>query len=59
MISRTFVFVLIACFTLAAMISRLQAQGVATARISGTLTDQSGAVLTGASVQATNLATGN
>ena len=59
MISRTFVFVLIACFTFAAMISRLQAQGVATARISGTLTDQSGALLTGASVQATNLATGN
>ena len=58
MISRTSVSVLIACVTCAAIVS-LEAQGVATARISGTLTDQSGALLAGATVQARNLATGN
>jgi hypothetical protein len=37
----------------------VQAQGVATARISGTLTDDSGAVLVGAAVQAKNVEMGN
>ena len=59
MISRTFVFVFIVCFTSTANPSRLQAQGVAAARISGILTDQSGAVLAGATVQAKNLSTDN
>jgi hypothetical protein len=57
MISRTSV-ALVVCFTFAASLS-LQAQGLATARISGTLTDPSGAILAGATVQAKNLATGN
>jgi hypothetical protein len=38
--------------TLTSFQSSLRAQGVATARISGTLTDESGAVLLGAAVQA-------
>ena len=37
----------------------MQGQGVATARISGTVTDDSGAVLVGATVQATHLETGS
>ena len=56
MISKKLVIVMLAWFALAATLC-LQAQGVATARISGTLTDQSGAVLVGATVQATNLGT--
>jgi hypothetical protein len=56
MISRTSLFVVITCFTFAAIVS-MQAQGVATARVSGILTDQSGAVLAGATVQAKNLST--
>ena len=59
MISRTSALVLIACFAFASIMSRAHAQGVATARISGTLTDQSGAVLAGAAVQAKNLSTDN
>lgn len=42
----------------AMILTSLHAQGVATARISGTLTDDSGAVLTGAAVQTKNLETG-
>ena len=41
----------------ATILSSLHAQGVATARISGTITDDSGAVLVGAAVQAKNLGT--
>jgi len=44
---------------LLACIGHLGAQGVATGRISGTLTDSSGGVLAGATVQATDLATGS
>jgi PAS domain S-box-containing protein len=43
----------------ATILSSLHAQGVATARISGTLTDDSGAVLVGAAVQTKNPETGS
>ncbi len=43
----------------AVSLHHMQGQGVATARISGTLTDDSGAVLVGATVQATHLETGS
>ena len=42
-----------------ASLGRLQSQGVATARLSGTVTDQAGALVGGATVQATNLGTGS
>jgi hypothetical protein len=50
---------LISFFTFISLVSYLRAQGVATARISGTLTDDSGAVLVGAAVQAKNLEMGS
>jgi carboxypeptidase family protein len=50
---------LISFFTFMSLLSYLRAQGVATARISGTLTDDSGAVLVGAAVQAKNLEMGS
>lgn len=60
LISRTsFIGALIGCFTFMSFSGSLQAQGVATARISGTLTDDSGAVLIGATVQAKNLQMGS
>src|SRR5579872_3178377 len=60
MISRTsFIGALISCFTFLSLLGSLQAQGVATARISGTLTDDSGAVLAGATVQTKNLEMGS
>ena len=37
----------------------LQAQGVATSRISGSVTDQSNRVLVGAAIEATDLSTGS
>src|SRR6202790_5870133 len=46
-------------FTFMSLLSSLQAQGVATARISGTLTDDSGAVLVGATVQTKNVEMGS
>src|ERR1700734_4179351 len=54
----TFIDALIGWFTFMSILSPIQAQGVATARISGTLTDGSGAVLVGATVQTKNLETG-
>src|SRR6266699_3225116 len=60
MISRTsFTSALISCFTFMSLLSSLQAQGVATARISGTLTGDSGAVLVGATVRAKNVEMGS
>jgi hypothetical protein len=60
LISRTsFISAPISWFTFMPLLSSLQAQGVATARISGTLTDDSGAVLAGAAVQAKNLEMGS
>ena len=60
MISRTsFIGALISRFTFMSLLSSLQAQGVATARISGTLTDDSGAVLVGVTVQAKNVEMGS
>jgi len=60
MISRTsFRGALIGWFTFMSFVSSLQAQGVATARISGTLTDESGAVLLGATVQTKNVEMGS
>jgi carboxypeptidase family protein len=60
MISRTsFIGALISWFTFMSLLSSLQAQRVATARISGTLTDDSGAVLVAATVQARNLEMGS
>ena len=60
MISRTsLIFALINWLTCMSVLSSLQAQGVATARTSGTLTDDSGAVLAGATVQAKNLEMGS
>jgi hypothetical protein len=41
---------LVSLLAFAAGLNHLQAQGVATARISGTVTDDSGAVLLGATV---------
>jgi Carboxypeptidase regulatory-like domain/TonB-dependent Receptor Plug Domain len=49
----------VAFIWLAFILSSLHAQGVATARLAGTLTDASGAVLVGAMVQAKNLETGS
>src|SRR6266852_1100630 len=50
MISRTsFIGALVSWLTFMSILSSLQAQGVATARISGTLTDDSGALLVGRS----------
>src|SRR5580692_7873456 len=57
MISRTSFAV--AFIQAALILSSMHAQGVATGRISGTLTDYSGAVLVGASIRATNLQTGS
>ena len=48
---------LIILFGLVVTVDRLQAQGVSTARLSGTVRDESGAVLSGAAVQATSLET--
>ena len=45
----------VALILAAFIVGSLHAQGVATGRISGTLTDDSGAVLVGATVQATHL----
>jgi hypothetical protein len=60
MISRiSFAGALISWLTFMSFLSPLQAQGVATARISGTLTDDSGAVLVGAAVQAKNVEMGS
>jgi hypothetical protein len=60
MISRaSFIGALIGWFTFMSLLGSLQAQGVATARISGTLTDESGAVLVGATVQAKNVEMGS
>jgi len=60
MISRTsFITALVGWLTYMSSLSSLQAQGVAMARISGTLTDDSGAVLFGATVQAKNVERGN
>ncbi len=60
MISRTsFAGAHIRWFTFMSLLSSVQAQGVATARISGTLTDNSGAVLVGATVQANNVEMGS
>jgi len=60
MISRTsFIGALISWLTFMSSFSSLQAQGVATARISGTLTDDSGAVLVGATVQAKDVEKGS
>ena len=42
---------------LSASLGHLQSQGVATARLSGTVTDQAGALVGGATIQATHLAT--
>jgi len=50
---------LVCWFTFVSLLSSLQAQGVATARISGSLTDDSGAVLVGARVQAKNAEMGS
>src|SRR6266478_3448546 len=50
---------LVSLLAFVAGLNHLQAQGVATARISGTVTDDSGAVLFGATVQATHLETGS
>ncbi len=50
--------VLLKLLVFAASLGEMQAQGVATGRISGSLTDSSGGVLTGATIQATDLATG-
>jgi hypothetical protein len=46
---------LVSLLVCAVSLHQMQGQGVATARISGTLTDDSGAVLVGATVQATHL----
>ena len=60
MSSRTlFIGSLIGWFTLTSFSSLLRAQGVATARILGTLTDHSGAVLVGATIQAKNVEMGS
>src|SRR6267154_628018 len=50
---------LVSLLVCAVSLHHMQGQGVATARISGTLTDDSGAVLVGAPVQATHLETGS
>src|ERR1700684_250139 len=50
---------LICWFTFVSLLSSLQAQGVATPRVSGSLTDDSGAVLVGARVQAKNVEMGS
>jgi hypothetical protein len=57
MISRTFAVIM--WLTFISCVSPLQAQGVAAARISGILTDESGAVLVGATVQAKNMEMGS
>src|SRR5580700_2290310 len=49
---------LVSLLVWAVSLHQMQGQGVATARISGTVTDDSGAVLVGATVQATHLETG-
>jgi hypothetical protein len=60
MISRTSLIVgLIRWFTVMSLLSSLQAQGAATARISGILTDESVAALVGATVQARHLEMGS
>ena len=60
MISRiSFTGAIISCLPFMSSLSSLQAQGVATARISGTLTDESGALLVGATVQAKNVEMGS
>src|SRR5579871_4541125 len=60
MLSRTsFIGILINWVTFLSLLSSLQAQGVATARISGTLADDSGAILVRATVQAKNLEMGS
>ena len=50
---------LVSLLVCALSLHQMQGQGVATARISGTVTDDSGAVLVGATVQATHLETGS
>lgn len=56
--SLPFAFAAIVWFAFPVFLGNLQAQGVATGRLSGTLTDASGAVLVSASVQAKNTETG-